>query len=142
MNTSSVRIASTAHRAVLAVAIAIGIAIGAVHLPATAGLFFEQLQTIETQQLANENTRHQAVLKEIELEGQVADKKLAGQLKICTTASCKAAQRSDNLRTHKQLDVEEEHENAAHAAKMAQIKANFAAEEKANAPAPAPKASK
>jgi len=131
---SSSGVASVARRAVLVVAIAIAVA----HAPAKATLFVENLNTIENQQIANENTRHQAVLKEIELERKVADMKLAGQLKICTTAKCKAAQRADNLRTQNQLDVEEEHENAAHAAKLAQIKANFAAEEKANAPAPNP----
>jgi hypothetical protein len=140
MITSSVRISSISRRVVLAIAIPTGFAIGVAPAPARAGLYFDQLQTIETQQLANENIRHQAVMKELELEGQVADKKLAGQLKTCTTASCKAAQRADNVRTHNQLDTQEEHENAAHAAKIAQIKANFAAEEKANAPAP--KASK
>jgi hypothetical protein len=105
-------------------------------MPANAGLNFTQLNAMETQRIANENTRHQSVLKELQLRGQMADNKLAAQLKICTTAKCKAAQRADNLRTHNELDTEEEHENAAHAAKLAQIKADFAAEEKANGVSP------
>jgi uncharacterized protein YaiL (DUF2058 family) len=120
--------------AVLAVAVAMAIGPAPVH----AGLFFEQLNQMEVQRIANENVRHQAVMKELELERQMAEKKLTDQLKICTTAKCKAAQRADNLRTQNQLDVQEEHENAAHAAKIAQIKADFAAEEKAAGAAPQP----
>jgi len=86
---------------------------------------------METARIANENTRHQSVLKEIALERQMTDEKMADQLKICTTAKCKAAQRADNARSQSQLDVEEEHENAAHAAKIAQIEAALAAGAKA-----------
>jgi uncharacterized protein (UPF0216 family) len=129
--TSSARVASIARQAVLAIAIAVAIG----HVPAKAGLFFEQLNTIESQRITNENTRHQSVMKELEYARQMADKKLADQLKICTTAKCKALQRADQVRTQSQLDVQEEQENAAHASKLAQIKADFAAEEKANAPA-------
>jgi hypothetical protein len=119
-------------------ALAVAVAILGAPSPAKAGLSFAQLQTIGQQRIANENARHQAVLTELDLERQMADKKLADALKICTTTTCKAAQRADNLRTQNQLDVEEAHENAAHAAKLKQIKADIAAEEKANAASPAP----
>src|SRR5271156_6792516 len=119
MITSSVRIASIACRAVLLVALAT--AIGAV--PAIAGLSFNQLNSIQNERLAKANVGHQSVLKESGYERPMADKKLADQLKICTTASCKAAQRDANVKTQKQLDVQEQHENAVYAAKVAQIKA-------------------
>lgn len=134
MIASSAPLSTIARRAVFAFVLVAGSAMASA--PASAGLSFGQLNTMETQRIANENTRHQSVLKELQLEGQMADNKLAAQLKICTTAKCKAAQRADNVRTHNQLDTEEEHENAAHAAKLAQIKADFAAEEKANGVSP------
>jgi hypothetical protein len=134
MIASSAPLSAIARRAVLAIVIATAAVLGSE--PANAGLLFDQLLTMQSQRINNENARHQAVLKELALEGQMADNKLTAQLKICTTASCKAAQRADNLRTHNQLDTQEEHENAAHAAKLAQIKADFAAEEKANGVSP------
>jgi hypothetical protein len=134
MITSSAGVEALARRAALAVAVALLAAPGT----AKAGLSFAQLQTIGAQRIANENTRHQAVLKELDLERQMADKKLADGLKICTTTTCKAAQRADNLRTQNQLDVQEAHENAAHAAKLAQINADIAAEERANSATPPP----
>jgi hypothetical protein len=135
LTTSSASSASIARRAVLAVAI-LPIAIGPV--PAIAGLTFSQLNSIENERIANANVGHQSVLKEIGYERAMADKKLADQLKICTTAKCKAVQRADDLRTQSQLDVQEEHENATYAAKIAQIKADIAAEEKATGAAPKP----
>lgn len=127
---SSARIPSIARRAVLAIVVAIAIG----HVPANAGLFFEQLNVMETNRIANENARYQAVMKELEYERTMADQKLADQLKICTTAKCKAAQRADHVRTQSQLDVEEEQANAAHVKKIAQIKAAFTAEKKSAAP--------
>jgi hypothetical protein len=134
MTTSSARITSIARRAVLTAAVAVGTAIAVGHFPAQAMLCFEQLSTIGNARIANENTNYQSVMKEIGFERTMADNKLAAQLKICTTAQCKAAQRDANAKTQKQLDVQEEQENAAHAKKLAQIKADIAAEEKANAP--------
>jgi hypothetical protein len=130
MITSSGRIASFARRAVLAVAVATVIAIGQIPADALTPVPLP-FKAMETARIANENTRHQSVLKEIALERQMTDEKMADQLKICTTAKCKAAQRADNARSQSQLDVEEEHENAAHAAKIAQIEAALAAAAKA-----------
>jgi hypothetical protein len=108
------------------------------HVPAQAGLSFDQLESIQKGRIANENTRHQSVMNELGYERKMANQKLTAQLKICTTAKCKAVQRTDELRTQSQLDVQEEQENAAHAKKVAQINQAIAAEEKANAPAPKP----